>query len=117
MPVGPPWMTQSRAYFLAGSKSAGLMRTPSIAVPSLLFQEMISRVPRTNGAAWSVMRVSVRGLNGNPETQTSFRVVGDADMKAIRFPSLEKEKALAMTSSGAVTRVMARVAGSSRKRW
>ena len=34
-PVGPPWMTQSRGYFFAGSKSAGLMRTPSIGRPVL----------------------------------------------------------------------------------
>ena len=78
-------MTQSRAYFFAGSKSAGLIRTPSIVVPSLLFQEMTSRVPRTNAPTWSVMRVRARGAQGRSETQTSASDVGDAATKAKGF--------------------------------
>jgi hypothetical protein len=115
--VGPPWMTQSRAYFFAGSKSAGLTSTPSITVPSLLFQEMTSRVPRTNPATWSVIRVSVRGAHGRPETATSPRVAPEWVRKATLLPSLENENIPKMAPSGALTRSMRRVCGSSRKRW
>src|ERR1041385_4977946 len=44
-PVGPPWMTTSSGYFLDGSKCAGLCSTPSMGMPSLLFQETSSTLP------------------------------------------------------------------------
>ena len=110
-------MTQSRAYFLAGSKSAGLTRTPSIVAPSLLFQETTSRVPSVQAATWSVIRVRMRGPQGRSVTQISGRAVAVAAWKAERFPSLEKENPETIAPSGPLTRSIASDAGSRRKRW
>ena len=113
-PVGPPWMTHNKACFLAGSKSAGLMSTPSITVPSLLFQEMTSRVPRVQPATWSVIRVRRRGFQGNSETPISASAAAAAVWKATRFPSLEKLKPESMASSGVDMREICRDPGSRR---
>ena len=64
-PVGPPWMTHSRAYFFDPSKSAGLASTPSMRVPSLLAQETTSSRGSVQSRMAALKSVSFRGAKGS----------------------------------------------------
>ena len=98
---------QSSAYFFEGSKSAGLINTPSIIAPSWLFHEMSSRVPRVNCLACSVMFVRARGEKlFTSEMNISFSETGELAEKAIRCPSRVREKPPAIKLSGPVMRVI-----------
>jgi hypothetical protein len=117
MPVGPPWMMQSSGYFFVGSKLAGLISTPSITVPSVLFHEITSRIPSVKPFTASVMRVSARGANdGRSLTKASFIDIGELAVNANFRPSRLSEKPPAIRSSGPVTRLIAPVAGSTRNK-
>ena len=84
---------QSSGYFFVASKLAGLISTPSMVAPSLLFQETTSRVPSVSDFVCSVMFVSPRGENRSTlETKTSFRDVGELAVNASCFPSRDNEK-------------------------
>ena len=81
-------MMQSSGYFFAGSKSAGLINTPSIVVPSVLFHEITSRVPSMNGFVCSVMFVRTRGEKlahvGNEDfVQRSWRCGGERELPSV----------------------------------
>src|SRR3977135_2449892 len=100
-------MIQSIGYFLVALKLAGLIRTPSMVAPSLLFHEITSRVPRVKARACSVMSVSLRGAKlFTPEIKPSFMAVGDPATKARRSPARVKENDPAIKLSGAVTRIV-----------
>src|SRR6185369_11609940 len=108
-------MTQSSGYFLVGSKSAGLINTPSIVVPSVLFQEITSRVPNTSGFVCSVMLVRARGEKFfAAERYTSLSEVGDVAVKDSCPPSRVKENEPAIKLSGPDMRVTFPLAGSTR---
>src|SRR5438132_13700565 len=108
-------MTHNRGYFFAGSKSAGLINTPSIMVPSVLFQEMTSRVPMMKSRDCSVIFVRARGEKlRTSETKTSLSDVGELAVKAICVPSRVRENDPAIKLSGAETRVILALTGSRR---
>src|ERR1044072_468350 len=108
---------QRSGYFFAGSKSAGLISTPSIVVPSLLFHEIASRVPSVNAFVWAVVSESFRGVNVLvPETKTSFMLAGGLATKAIASPVLLNENDPPIQSSGRDTRVTFPFAGSTRNK-
>ena len=111
-------MTHSSGYRFAGSKSAGLINTPSMSAPSLLFHEITSRVPSVKSAACDVMSVSLRGANGcTSVTKSSGSEAGEPAVKATRRPSRVTVNPPPIRSSPPDTRAMAPVAGSSRNRW
>src|SRR5437899_2527532 len=110
-------MTQSSGYFFVASKSAGLISTPSMVVPSRLFQEMTSRVPRMNELACSERFVSRRGEKlRTEETKTSFMLFGEPATKAIRSPARVKENDPAIRLSGLEMRITLPLEGSTRNR-
>ena len=99
-------MTHNKGYFFVESKSAGLSNTPSIGVPSLLFQEITSRVASTNELVCSLMFVNCRGAKAfSSVTNTSFNEVGELAVKASRLPSRVNENEPAIKLSGLETRV------------
>src|SRR5437867_11696052 len=111
-------MMQSRGYFFAGLQSGGLIRIPSITVPSLLVHETTSRVPRMNGLTWPVRRVRTLGEKVCASaTNTSGRLTGDPAVNARFRPSRVKENDPAIRSSGLEILVIFALAGSTRKRW
>src|SRR2546423_14250235 len=100
-------MMQSSGYFFVASKFAGLIRIPSMVVPSWLFHEITSRVPRVKLFAWSFRLVNFRGAKRRvPDTNTSFMLAGEPAAKAIASPFLVSEKLPAIRSSGDETRVI-----------
>src|SRR4029079_7531141 len=110
-------MTVNSAYFFAGSKSAGLIRMPSIVAPSWLFQEITSRVASVKSFTCVVMFVRTRGENPSSLlTNTSFNAVGELEVKAIVRPSEVSVKQEAIRLWGEVTRVTFADAGSTRNR-
>src|SRR2546428_1791516 len=110
-------MTQSSGYFFDGSKSAGLINTPSITVLSLLFQETTSRVPMMKLRVCSVIFVNARGEKLRTlETKTSLSDVGELAVNAICFPSRVRENDPAIKLSGPEIRVIFALTGSRRKR-
>src|SRR5258708_4111545 len=110
-------MMHNSGYFFVGSKSAGFINTPSMVVPSVLFQEITSLVPNVKVAVCSVIFVSTRGEKlRTSETNTSLRDVGELAVKAIPCPSRVSENDPAMRLSGPETRVVLELAGSTRKR-
>src|SRR6185503_7866223 len=118
MPVGPPWMTISSGYLRDGSKSAGLCSTPSMAAPSWLFQETISRVPMAKRASCAFMSVSLTGLaSEDGATNTSATDRASAPRKATRLPSRDNEKLEPTQASDGARRAIALLEGSSRKRY
>ena len=87
---------QSSGYFFDGSKSAGLISTPSIAAPSLLFHEITSRVPTISSAACAVMLVRACGAKPSmSETKSSGTVAGEPAVNATRRPSRSRLNAAA----------------------
>src|SRR6185295_11786112 len=103
---------QSSGYFFAGSKSAGLINTPSIVVPSVLFQETSSRVPNTSVFVCSVIFVRTFGEKFfRSEMNTSFREEGDGAVNANWRPSRVKENEPAIKLSGPDRRVTLPLAG------
>src|SRR2546425_13326089 len=87
-------------------------------VPSLLFQETSSRVPRTNALACSDTLVRTRGEKAlRSVIATSGNVVGELTMNAARLPSRLSEYAAVIVPSGAEILVTAPLTGSTRKRW
>src|SRR6266496_511730 len=110
-------MMHNKGYFFVASKSAGLIKTPSIVVPSLLFQETTSLVPRMKAAACSVIVVSERGEKvRTSETKTSFRDVGELAVNATPRASCVRENDPPIRLSGPEMRVILAVTGSTRKR-
>src|SRR5437763_5513642 len=110
-------MTQSNGYFFAGSKFAGLIRIPSMVVPSWLFQEMTSRVPSVNGFVCAFMSVSLRGAScGIVETNTSLILVGEPAVKAMASLLRVSEKPLAIGLFGDKTVLILAELGSTRNR-
>src|SRR5438046_440443 len=110
-------MMQRSGYFLVGSKSAGLIKTPSIVVPSVLVQEIISRIPRTNCRVCSVIFVNWRGVKLRASvTKISLRDVGEPAVNAIRLPSRVKENEVASKRSGVLRHNRLPPDGSTRKR-
>src|SRR6185369_4408741 len=106
----------SSGYFLAGSKSAGLIRTPSISVPSVDFHETSSRVPNEKFEVCAVIVVKRRGSHFSEDvTKSSLKVVGEPAVNAICFPSLSSETPPPSKSSGCERREIFPVVGSSRK--
>jgi len=76
---------------ITGSKSAGLMSTPSIVVPSLLCHEITSRVPSVNAFVCSLTLVNLRGAKLRAsDTNTSLTLVGEATVKARFFRSVRR---------------------------
>ena|GEM_PF-4261611 len=103
--------------FFAGSKSAGLVSTPSMVVPSLLFQEMTSDLPRIKERVCLVMSVSLRGEKPfTSEMKTSRRELGEPVTKAIWRPSCVREKPKACKLSELVRRVIWGLSGWMRNR-
>src|SRR6185369_9913932 len=97
--------------------SAGLINTPSIVAPSVLFQEMTSRVPSRSVFDCAVIVVKERGENlCASETNTSFSEVGDAAVNANCRPSRVKENEPAIKPSGPDKRLTLPLAGSTRNR-
>src|ERR1043166_3358942 len=108
---------QSSGYFFAGSKSAGLIKTPSIVVPSWLCQEIISRVPSVKDFVCSFRLVNLRGAKlCASETNTSFMLVGEATVKAIRSALCVNENEPVIRLSGCETRTTFALTGSTRNK-
>src|SRR6185369_11443177 len=112
MPVGPPWMTTSRGYFFAGSKSAGLCSTPSIVAPSWLFHDTTSSVPAGQPAV-----CAFRSVSFFDPTNTSAIDVASERSDAIVSPSFEREKLELTVRSTGDTFVIALVSGFSLYRY
>src|SRR5262249_41634516 len=105
-------MMHSRGRFFSGSKSAGLVSTPSMVVPSLLFQEITSDLPRIRDLVFSVILVSLRGAKSfTLETKTSLSALGELAVKATWRPSCVREKPMACKLSGRVRRVILGLSG------
>src|SRR6266550_9165365 len=105
-------MMQSSGYFFAGSKSAGLINTPSIVVPSELVQETTSRVARLSDLVCSLRFVNTRGEKLRTlETKTSLSEVGELAVNPTCCPSRVSENEPAIKLSGPDTRVTLALTG------
>src|SRR6185295_12067933 len=117
-PVGPPWMTMSRGYLRAGSKSAGLCRTPSIVAPSWLVHETTSRVLVTKPAVCAFMSVSFLGFASvAAATNTSGTERASDPRNATLEPSRESVKLDPTHASAGARRVTVLLEGSRRNKY
>src|SRR5678815_84235 len=106
----------SSGYFFDESKSAGLIKTPSISAPSVDFHDTSSRVPNEKFAVCAVIFVNTCGSHLSADvTKSSFKVVGEPAVNAIRPASLFSEKPPASKPSGWERRANFPVTGSRRK--
>src|SRR5262245_23959725 len=120
-PVGPPWITTSSGYLRDGSKSSGLCSTPSIAVPSWLFHDTISRVLVVHPDVCPFIAVSFfASRSAGPSTDATYTSpidVASAPRNAAVRPSRVTVNADATHASPGVSRTMAFVSGSRRYRY
>ncbi len=84
-------MTISSGYRLPAWKPAGLCSTPSMGVPSWLFQVITSWVPSRNPAVWAPKSVSRWGfIVATGATNSSGKDVASPATKAVVVKSAEK---------------------------
>src|SRR5688500_7963170 len=114
-PVGPPWIFTKSGYLRVESKFAGLVSTPSISAPSVLFQVITSRTPATSESVCDVILVSTRGVQRAVAViATSGSDAGDPIRTAAWLPSRVSDVPITIAEPRGDTRVTAPLAGSMR---